>query len=257
MRLRSLVPVMGLLFAADLALANGPEIGFDGGSIVPLASTDVRLVRETVELHAPLTDDYEPGRAECVYELLNLSSRPRTLAMSFVGGWNARWSPDESPHGAPPVRVRVDGRETAVRMERARPASWAEFGVDGPQVLPVWNVTLPPRDSVMVQVDYEIHWSGGSDGSSDGREMTYHARPARLWAGTIRDATFTLHLGTVTTALLRDRAINMEETSVKLRIVPADLEWTADGLRWRRRDWEPDHDFRFHVSWDVPESFDE
>lgn len=255
MRLRSLTLILGLLLASGIARANGPEIGYDGGSIVPLASADVRLVRETVDLFVPLDDDDAPGRASCVYVLENLSTRSRTLAMSFVGGWWPVGSLDELSLEAPPVQVRVDRRETPVRVERARPESWAEFGVQGP--LPVWSVTLPPRGSATVEIEYEIGWSGGSDGTSESRELTYHARPARLWAGTVREATFTLHLGTVATALLRDRPINMEESSVRLRIDPADIEWTVDGLRWRRGDWEPDHDLRFHVGWDIPESLDD
>ena len=70
-------------------------------------------------------------------------------------------------------------------------------------------------------------------------------------------ATISLHLGTIAAALLRDRPIHREESSVRLRIDPADVEWTVDGLRWRRTNWEPDHDFRFNVGWDVPETFDD
>lgn len=74
------------LAAPSPAGANGPEVGFDCGGIVPLASHDIRLVRETVDLYASLSDGYTPGRATCHYVLANRSSRSRTITMSFLGG---------------------------------------------------------------------------------------------------------------------------------------------------------------------------
>ncbi len=154
------------------AFANGPTIGYDGGSIVPLANPDIELVVESVDLYAPLTDGYEKGQASY---------------------------------------------------------------------------------SVSVIIEYEIEWSGGSDSMTDGRQLRYYARPARLWAGVLRSATFRLHLGEMVTNLLRDRAINRDDSSVRLRIEPPDARWTRDGLEWVRANWEPDTDFRFGIDWDVPE----
>jgi hypothetical protein len=238
------------------AFANGPTIGYDGGSIVPLANPDIQLVTESVDLHAPLTDDYEKGRARCWYLLANRSAQPRSFAMSFLGGWQAGW-PGLEFMTSRNFWVSIDGQPVTIRKEPIDHARWEEFAVGLPDSLPVWEVTIPARDSVSVNIDYEIEWSGGSDSITDGRELQYYARPARLWAGALRRATFRLHLGQIVTALLRDRAINRDDSAVRLRIEPPDARWTFDGLEWQRTDWEPDTDFRFGIDWDMPQDPDE
>lgn len=235
--------------------ANGPTIGFNGGSIVPLANPDVRLLSESVDLHLPLTDDYETGRAECFYRLVNLSGRTRSFAMSFVGASAASWAPRPGvPSG---MRVRVRGQDVPVRMERADSAQWARFEMADPDSLPVWNVSIPGGETTHVEIEYVIEWSGGSEGSADNRHFDYFARPAALWAGTIGRATFRIHLGTMVTSLLRDRAINRDDYAVRMGIVPPDARWTFDGLEWKRTDWEPDTDFRFSLDWDLEPQPDE
>lgn len=233
------------------AIANGPEIGYDGGSIVPLVSRDIQLVRETVDLYAPLDDEYAAGRATCRYQLANLSDRSRTLSMSFIGGYPQGWN-YPLPFSQSGFWVACDGVRAVVRMEKTDAVRWAGFGVSVPDSLPVWKVTVPARDSAIVEIEYEIRWSGGSDGETNGRDLTYYARPATLWAGPIREATFTIHLGEIATALLRDRPINRDVGSVRIGVEPSDAEWTWDGLRWKRANWEPDQNFRFSVSWDTP-----
>lgn len=136
-------------------------------------------------------------------------------------------------------------------MEKAERSRWTRFDIAVPESLPAWRVTIPARDSTSVEIEYEIQWSGGSEGSTDTRDLRYFARPATLWAGPIREATFRLHLGRLATALLRGLPFNCNEGPVRLRVEPADATWTTDGLVWRRTNWEPDHDFRFLVDWAV------
>lgn len=257
-RTRLLQPVLAFLLitlvapsCVPSARANGPTVGFDGGSVVPLASPEIRLVRESVDLHLPLTDASLTGRAECFYALANLSGNARTFPMSFVGAMSAGGV--RSPGLPTGMRVRVGGRDVDVRMERADSAQWARFEMAEPDSLPVWSVAIPAGETTFVEIEYAIAWSGGSDGSSDGRDLRYFARPAALWAGTIGHATFRLHLGEMVTNLLRDRAINRDDSSVRLRIEPPDARWTRDGLEWVRTEWEPDTDFRFGIDWDVPQ----
>lgn len=241
-----------VLLEAPSAFANGPTVGYEGGSLVPLANSDIELVVESVDLYAPLNDFYEEGQAICRYLLANRRAKPRTFAMSFLGGWTAGWV---DFRGAAPTifRVTIDGRPATIRREPIDHARWEEFAFGIQDSLPVWEVTIPGRDSVSVQIEYEIGWSGGSDSMTDGRELRYYARPARLWAGRLRQATFRLHLGEMVTTLLRDRAINREDLAVRLRIEPPDARWTLDGLEWRRTDWEPDADLLFGIDWDVPQ----
>lgn len=241
-----------VLLAPASAFANGPTVGYDGGSIVPLANSDIELVVESVDLYAPLNDYYEDGQAICRYLLANRRANPRTFAMSFLGGWTAGW-PDARGTTSTIFRVTVDGRPVTIRREPIDHARWEEFAVGIPDSLPAWDVAIPARDSVSVQIAYEISWSGGFDDMTDGRELRYYARPARLWAGVLRQATFRLHLGEMVTTLLRDRAINRDDSAVRLRIEPADARWTIDGLEWRRTDWEPDTDLVFGIDWDVPQ----
>lgn len=239
------------LTAPGSAWANGPEIGFDGGGIVPLASSDIRLVYEMVDLYVPQSDQYTPGRASCHYVLANPSSRSRTISMSFIGGY-AGWNGDFGPPPDPTeFRVHVGSVPVPVRLKKAERERWVGFDIAVPESLPVWEVTIPSRDSAFVEIDYPIQWSGGSDGSTDGRDLRYFARPAALWAGPIREATFRLHLGRMTTALLRGLLFNRDQGPVRLHVEPADATWTADGIAWRRTHWEPDHDFRFRIDWDV------
>jgi hypothetical protein len=234
--------------APGTVAANGPQVGFDGGGIVPLASHDIQLVRETVDLYAPLSDEYDPGRATCYYVLANRSSRPRTITMSFLGGYTGLGDFAALP-GA--FVAHVGGTPVAVRLEKADRSRWMEFDVAVPKSLPVWQVTIPARDSTSVGIEYEILWSGGSDGSTDGRDLRYLARPAALWAGRIHEATFRIHLGRLATGLLRGLPLNRDEGPVRLRVEPPDATWIPDGIAWRRTNWEPDHDFRFGVDWDV------
>jgi hypothetical protein len=246
-----------LVLAPNPAAANGPEVGFDGGGIVPLASHDIQLVRENVELFVTLSDEYAPGRAECHYVLANPTSKSRTISMSFVGGY-ASGSVDFGPPPAPTeFRVQVGFVPVPVRTKKVDRNRWARFGVAIPDSLPVWDVTIPARDSAIVDIEYPIHWSGGSDGSTDSRDLHYFAHPAALWAGTIREATFRLHLGRVTTALLRNLPFNRDEGPVRLSVHPGDATWTPDGIAWRRTNWEPNHDFRFGIDWDVDDYDDD
>ena len=254
-RIAAVAWVLVALAAPDPTLANGPEVGFDGGGIVPLASHEIQLVRETVDLFVTLSDEYPPGRASCHYVLANPSSKSRTISMSFVGGYagGGNFGP---PPGPAEFRVHIAGAPVPVRLKKVVRDRWVRYDVAIPDSLPVWEVTIPARDSTSVDIEYEIRWSGGSDSSTDGRDLRYFAHPAELWAGTIREATFRLHLGRVTTALLRDLPFNRDQGPVRLFVHPADAEWTPDGIAWRRTHWEPDHDFRFRVDWDVADDDD-
>lgn len=256
--LRTVLLIASLIIVAvpGLVRANGPEVGFDAGSIIPLVSRDVQLVREWVDLYAPFDDDRSRWRAECSYLLANRSKRPRTLNMSFLAGIRAGSleRPDMLPARDDEFRVRVNFQPTPtarVPIDRAR---WEQFGMLLPDSLPVWQVHIPAGDSVVVQMEYFVESSGGGEGDWRSRGLRYFARPASLWAGRIREATFEVHLGETLAALLRCRPSVSPEGCPELKLVPEEVQWTRDGFAWRRTDWEPDTDFAFDLSWESPGS---
>src|SRR5215831_3808512 len=83
---------LGMIMVAIGAVpcwANGPEIGFDAGTIFPIESKNIQLVSETVDIYLPgavvsSLRTPEPN-AICKYVLRNLSDSTQTFHMAFVG----------------------------------------------------------------------------------------------------------------------------------------------------------------------------
>ena len=252
--LLSLVLAALAALAAPAARAQDREAGFDAGSLVPVTSKDIQLVRQTVDLDLPLGADDAPGRAFCRYVLGNTSSNQRTITLSFLAGEPSGFD-GETP-AAPAIRIEVDGIPIRFHYEKTNRKRWSKFDIVLPDSIPVWELTIPGRGSAHVDVEHEIRWTStinGDDaaGGTEQREIHYFARPSQLWSGRVTETTVRLHFGRVATALLRTIPEGQEKP-IGLRFDPDYATWTATGLVWRRSNWDPNHDFRFVVEWEFP-----
>src|SRR5262245_62743201 len=83
---------------APACFANGPEIGFDAGTIFPMESRNVQLVSEEVEIRLPTywpaVDTSDPHNAFCKYVLRNLTDSTQVFSMAFVS--NENWSDEDT-----------------------------------------------------------------------------------------------------------------------------------------------------------------
>jgi hypothetical protein len=226
------------------AMANGPEVGRDAGMIFPVASDSVQLVSERVVIRVP--DDWsKPGRATCHYVLRNLSSARREFEMAFLT--NAPFAP--TPDGyrvqyeGARFTVTLDGSPLDVRHSPVAAVRWTGLDDMPPDSLPTWRVALRPGATGQLDMSYDVSWSGGSDGGSSSSELTYHARPAALWAGPIREAEIRFELNPLAALIL--------ECSPQLgrcfsfSIDPPGYRWLGAGFGWSFKDWEPTTDFSF------------
>lgn len=234
------VLLLALALIPGVALANGPEIGFDGSTIFPLESHAIRLLREVVVM--------SPGRggADAVmawYTLVNLTDRPRSFDMSFVvnpyeAGYSS-YEPGQSP------RVFLVDQELPVRWKALKPGTWRDFVTAGTDSLPTWHLSMAPRDTVVLHINYPSSWSGGAEGNGIYQTYTYHARPAALWAGTIGVAEFRICLGDH--APLFRNSDPWSYAVSRVNIEPAGSWWEGDCLHWRFENWEPDGDITLSV----------
>lgn len=248
-----------LLSVAGPTFANGPEIGIDAGMIVPIASTHVELESEWVDVFAPLGE--EEGRLECLYRLRNRSRKAVVVRMGFLVG-SPSMDPKMSPsHWDDPAlgleASLLGGEPLVVRRERVRPGAWSAVADAIPDSIPVWEVPIPADSAIQLQIRSRITWSGGSDGNYHGIALTYAARPARLWAGSIGRAVIEFHLGDVQTALIRgllSRPRPPGETSETpgapvITVRPEGHAWTWEGIRWTFEHWEPTEDVTLRIDW--------
>lgn len=243
------VMAWSLLIAPCLALANGPEVGIEGGALFPIESRDVQLVREEVVLDLRDPDDDGPdGSAHCVYVLRNLSSRPVDIAMGFL--LNEPISPESQEswnelYRMAELSVTQDGRPRAVTYRPQRRGEFRQWYWAAPDSVPSWTLRFAPRGESRVEIRYRVEWSGGCDGFDCGQRMRYFTRPAALWAGMLESARFELRLGD--SGLVR--RLQRAQATGRVRVQPARHRWTDTGVLWEFQAWEPDSDLVFGVEW--------
>lgn len=236
------------LLAPALALANGPEVGIEGGAAFPIESRDVRLVREEVVLDMRGAGEFGlDGSARCVYVLRNLSSRPVEIAMGFL--LNPPISP-ESPESwsehyrAADLEVTQDGVARVVTMRPQRHKEFNRWYWAAPDSVPSWSLRFGPRAESRVEIRYHAMWTGGCDGYDCGRSMRYFTRPAAFWAGRLEHARFELIVGNAGVIQGLRRGVREGRVSV----LPARHRWTSTGVVWEFEQWEPDSDLVFSVA---------
>jgi hypothetical protein len=239
----------GLL--APRALANGPEIGIDGGHAVPIASTAISLEAEYVRIEAPLDEGVLagrlPGSMHCEYHLHNPLHHAVRVPMAFVVPVaEFRWS-HSAPTDDPSLGLSVHllapypqpGESLSVRRLPVARTAWNGLVTNVPDSLPCWTVPIPPDSTVVLLIESRVVWSSGSDGTTSGRMLTYCTRPARLWRGPIAKAEIDIKFGEAAAALLRSARPG---SNLSIRIEPKGFAWTDEGIRWRFENWEPDED---------------
>jgi hypothetical protein len=232
-----------ILLGPRATSANGPEIGWDGGSIVPLRSHSIRLIGEKVWVN--LTGEgYPGGRVDVDYWLENLQDKSSTIEMSFfVPGVGEFGGPDQTHRYQFSAKLR--GESLPVEWRPADPKKWQDFG-SAPDSLPVWRLSFASRDTLLLHVSYRVQWSGGADGANFGDYFSYLARPARLWAGTLDFAEFRI----AGSRALERRALRNEGIGEcdSVLIQPPGWFWDGNAIAWRFEDWEPDQDISISFS---------
>jgi hypothetical protein len=232
--------------------ANGPEIGWDGGTIFPLESDDIQLLGEKVRVNLD-QEGYPRGHVAVRYWLYNRTDREQVFDMSFVMSPCA-WPEDEEWKHHFGFRVGSHTGEMPVRWVAADTARWGDMLPACTDSLPVWSVTIAAEDTLSLRFEYGVDWSGGADGVSYGSEFTYIVRPAALWAGRVEFAEFEIRAGNLANHLMnQDPWLNeCQEISIE----PPGWFWNAGVLTWRFEDWEPDRDIRIRFDCLESTSFD-
>lgn len=234
-----------VLLSATAAVANGPDIGFDAGEIVPLENHDVQLVREYV------TVPVDGGKVICRYTLRNLSARQVTVNIGFVS--NVPWPSESKPSfGGVKLEVRRFGKMLPVRVEAVAKERWAPYMRDVPDSLPVFQVTFGPNEESSLNISYWATPSSGCEGDSCGQTMVYHASTARLWAGTVEHASIRFVFSTMA-SLLR-RCASDTTSCFRLSMTPGGYTVNAEEIEWTMTNWEPDVDFEVSIDWNVDDS---
>jgi hypothetical protein len=228
------------LLPSDPALANGPQVGFQAGAVFPVASRTIRLLSERVTVR--LGDPLAQGRAECLYQLVNLSDSLRSFQMAFVPyGFMSDRETYDHLHFA----VRCLGKDVPVRFQKVDKEQWLPYVTDLWTDLPVWDLEINPRDTLDVGMRYDVYWSG-DDGSGVWR-VAYNARPASLWAGTVAEARVAFEFAEFTAALLRDGG---PMGACRVELSPPGSVWVGSSLVWEFKNWEPDQDISIWVKTD-------
>jgi hypothetical protein len=224
--------------------ANGLEVGRDAGMVFPVASDSVQLVSEDVSIRLPAAWS-RPGEATCRYVLRNLARTQRDFEMAFVA--NPPFAPTADGYRAQYSHARfdvsLDGSPIEVRYAPVADGQWRDFVRSAPDSLPVWRITLAPGATAQVHMCYDVSWSGGSDGGHSSTGLTYHARPAALWAGRLESATIRFELDPLA-ALILECAPQLGEC-FSFSIEPPGYKWYDGRFEWRYEDWKPDTDFSF------------
>ena len=242
-RTNAKLSIIFLLLLYRSLQANGPEIGFDAGNIVPMESQNIQLVREVVIAQIPF-EGLEP-RVYCEYTLCNISDQDVTFTMGFVTG-PSNEDQLQQYHDAN-IRVSQGRIHLAVSFAPVDRAKWQQLGISVPDSMPIWEISIPAHDTTALTITYKGAWSGGGEGGRRSMAFGYHALTARLWSGPIEYARITFVLGGLNANLLRCRA--SENSGVKVAINPSGYEWYSYGLKWEFSNWEPTENFQFMMHW--------
>jgi hypothetical protein len=232
------------LLAAN-AFANGPNVGRDAGMVFPLRNDIVQLVFERVVIKlASYASPYgRLGEAVCTYELRNLSDTPQTFEMAFFTN-RPFAATDRSEYRRHYMTAGFAVTQGALPLEVAYEpvdvSGWSPLYEGLPDSLPVWQVTIGPDTSTVLNMEYKIEWSGGADGESNGRYFRYHARPAALWAGTIDSAEIAFEIDDETVQKIADHSGS--DPCFEEIVTPAGATWDGNQIVWRFADWEPEDD---------------
>lgn len=225
------------------ASANGPTVARDSGAIFPLVSTSLQLVYENVTVF--LSQDSPDVPVVCEYNLRNLTDMTQTAEMSFLinseGASGAEYDAERQYQDTNFV-VLVNGREVSVETVPAKPGAWANYLQYPTDTLPVWTVTLQPREDAHVSISYSSMMGNGGGGVEAYR---YLAKAASLWAGPIEYATIRFVVGD---GVISDIQENGSERSIDIyRISPGDFRLRKADVMWVRQNWEPNEDFTFVI----------
>jgi len=229
--------------------ANGPEVISTGATLIPVRSSAVRLVLETVhiDLPVPLASG---GRVECDYHLKNTIDESVAFSMAFVTAMSGQQAEDVAEvFKDSGFRVVADGHELPSRLQPISPEDWEPFVSDPPESLRVWDLSMPPGGEIHLNISYNVWPAPREDSTGTWYTFTYPARPASLWAGEVAAAEFIFTVGGLGGPLLE--CLLTQSDCVTARIAPEGYAWTGQGLSWRFINWEPDRDFE--VSLRVPD----
>jgi hypothetical protein len=244
--------VLVLVFAGAIVLfgflhqatADGPEVGRDAGMIFPVANDSLQLVSVRVIIRLP--DDWlKPGLANCSYILCNLSSSRQEFEMAFVTNPPLARTPDgyRRQYADALFNVTLDGSPVTVQYSPVAADRWTDFISVAPDSLPTWWVEIGPCATVQLNMSYNVSWSGGSEGGHSNADFTYHARPAALWAGPIKEAEIRFELNPLAAQILKCGP--QLEPCFSFSIDPPGYQWLDTGFSWYYKDWEPTTDFSF------------
>jgi hypothetical protein len=230
----TLIALVNLL-PADAALANGPEIGWNAGTIIPVASQTVQLVSESVLVCLPSSlinsegSTLAVGTAECSCVLRNLSASPQEFEMSFLESGPSR------SYREPGFRVLVDNHPVHMSLAKTDRARWSRFEPHPPDSLPVWKVSINSLQEATVIIHFLVSWSG----SNGYLYFRYYARPAALWADSIEYALIEFRIDETRA----EGVLGAEWQCTKRRVEPAGHNLTPTGVLWALSNWEPASDF--------------
>ncbi|MBU2500423.1 hypothetical protein KJ682_03735 [bacterium] len=231
------------LISPSAVLGNGPNVGFDAGGLVPLASDQIQLAGEFV------TVPIEGGRVSCQYDLRNLTDERKTVTIGFVTdvNWEAHGTDLAAYYGNADIEVRRGSQRIPIHLKAVAKDAWAPFLRNPPDSLPVWDVTFEPHQDVILNISYEFIPSTGCDGDHCSLHGAYHARSASLWAGKLEYATIRFEFSALTSPLLN--CCPDADPCLSLKVEPGKALRTSRGYVWEFRDWEPDTDFSLQADW--------
>jgi hypothetical protein len=221
--------------------SNGPTVGYNAGTIIPLHNTEIQLVYEHVRIILP-SSLHDPGKTWCTYRLKNLSTSDARFTIAFVV------SPATMPVPKASFRVSLDGTRVPTRIEPLDEIRWRLFVEPAPDSLPVWDVSIAAGDSETLEMDYVTSWSGTASDDDDPRmtmNFAYHAKSAALWAGLIREARISLFFDGIIGPMLHCAPERGECFSVNIH--PDGYTTKNEGVHWVFSDWEPSEDFGIDI----------
>lgn len=169
-----------------VAAANDGNFGGSGASLAPLASTDVKMLREDITLE--LAGRPLAWRVTAIYEFENPTGAPVTVQMGYP---ETRCDPDEGDCMGQGGRFR--GLDTKVRGRRVRHrvgrvAESSPWAMELERVF-LFDVVFAARERVRVEHRYTYDRSFTA---VLGENVHYLTRTGSLWNGPIGEARFTV-----------------------------------------------------------------